>query len=261
MNIQHLQETARHYANLAEQYRSQLAEEQELNEDLLGLIDALCEELGIDVEALFEDLQTDARAEEMEGEIGRTTGKRKNRLIKQHVKEKESDEIIGVGGQVIGKVGRRTGLGPAGYDNRDDVEAPRPFDDGWDKQPTDIGRARDAGTEAKIADRQAAEAQATRRATGMKLKSGPTPAQTKTRGRVAALKQGLETALQTQQEKETGIPPSPGKRLSRAVARMRGTSVMPTDHKVLPRAVAADRAREKGREARRTTTGRDQRNW
>ncbi len=55
MNHLHLQETARHYANLAEQYRSQLAEEQELNEDLLGLVDALCEELGIDVEALLEN--------------------------------------------------------------------------------------------------------------------------------------------------------------------------------------------------------------
>jgi hypothetical protein len=56
MNHLHLQETARHYANLAEQYRSQLAEEQELNEDLLGLVEALCEELDIDVEALFEDM-------------------------------------------------------------------------------------------------------------------------------------------------------------------------------------------------------------
>jgi len=54
MNIPHLQETAKHYANLAEQYRSELAEEQELNEDLMNLIEALCEELDIDVEALLE---------------------------------------------------------------------------------------------------------------------------------------------------------------------------------------------------------------
>jgi hypothetical protein len=52
--MNHLAETARHYANLAEQYRTELAEEQELNEDLLGLVDALCEELGIDVEDLLE---------------------------------------------------------------------------------------------------------------------------------------------------------------------------------------------------------------
>jgi hypothetical protein len=54
MNHLHLQETARHYANLAEQYRTELAEEQQLNEDLLGLVEALCEELDIDVEALLE---------------------------------------------------------------------------------------------------------------------------------------------------------------------------------------------------------------
>jgi TolA-binding protein len=64
MNHLHLQETARHYANLAEQYRSQLAEEQELNEDLLGLVEALCEELDIDVEALFENMDRLKRLEQ-----------------------------------------------------------------------------------------------------------------------------------------------------------------------------------------------------
>jgi energy-converting hydrogenase A subunit M len=56
MVMNRLQETARHYANLAEQYRTELVEEQQLNEDLLGLVEALCEELGIDVEALLEDV-------------------------------------------------------------------------------------------------------------------------------------------------------------------------------------------------------------
>jgi len=60
MNHLHLQETARHYANLAEQYRTELAEEQQLNEDLLGLVAALCEELDIDVEALLEMAMTQA---------------------------------------------------------------------------------------------------------------------------------------------------------------------------------------------------------
>ena len=60
MNYLHLQETAKHYANLAEQYRSQLAEEQQLNEDLLGLVEALCEELDIDVETLLEMAMTKA---------------------------------------------------------------------------------------------------------------------------------------------------------------------------------------------------------
>jgi hypothetical protein len=54
--MNHLAETARHYANLAEQYRTELVEEQQLNEDLLVLVDALCEELGIDVEDLLEDM-------------------------------------------------------------------------------------------------------------------------------------------------------------------------------------------------------------
>jgi hypothetical protein len=57
MNHLHLQETARHYANLAEQYRKELAEEQQLNEDLLGLVDALCEELGIDAEELLSEMK------------------------------------------------------------------------------------------------------------------------------------------------------------------------------------------------------------
>jgi hypothetical protein len=55
MNHLHLQETARHYANLAEQYRSQLMEEQQLNEEIIVIIQALCEELNIDVEQLFLD--------------------------------------------------------------------------------------------------------------------------------------------------------------------------------------------------------------
>jgi hypothetical protein len=262
MNIQHLQETARHYANLAEQYRTELAEEQQLNEDLLGLVDALCEELGIDVEALFEDLQTDARSAELAGEIARTTGPRKSRLIKKDVKEKESDQVVDLGGRVRRRVGRQTSLGPAGYDNRDDIRAPRPFDDHWRPQPTDIADASDAGTEKKIADKQAAEAAATRRATGMKPRSGLTAAQKAARGRVAALKRGLETAKEEQQEKDTGIQPSLGKRVRRAVASMTGNSKMPSDHTVLSRRDAERAARAEGRkETRRTTTGEDQRNW
>jgi hypothetical protein len=61
--MNHLAETARHYANLAEQYRTELAEEQQLNEDLLGLVDALCEELDIDVEDLLEMALTKAAYE------------------------------------------------------------------------------------------------------------------------------------------------------------------------------------------------------
>ena len=56
MNYLHLQETARHYANLAEQARVDLQEADELNSELFGLIEALCEELDIDVETLLEDV-------------------------------------------------------------------------------------------------------------------------------------------------------------------------------------------------------------
>jgi len=54
--MNHLQETARHYANLAEQYRSELNEQQQLNEDLLFVIDALCEELNLDTEQVLQQL-------------------------------------------------------------------------------------------------------------------------------------------------------------------------------------------------------------
>jgi hypothetical protein len=113
MNIPHLQETAKHYANLAEQYRSQLAKEQELNEDLLSLIDALCEELGIDVEALFEDEQTNAREKEMLGKINSTTDayhaekpgaeRKLQNLLKQDALERGSPHLIVKGGARKGR--------------------------------------------------------------------------------------------------------------------------------------------------------------
>ena len=108
MNHLHLQETARHYANLAEQYHTELVKEQELNEDLLSLIDALCEELGIDVEALFEDAQTNAREKEMLGMINSTTnayhaekpGAERNlqNLLKKDALERGSPHLIVKGG-------------------------------------------------------------------------------------------------------------------------------------------------------------------
>lgn len=55
MNHLHLQETAKYYAKLAEQAQKNLEQEQELNEDLLTIIEALCEELGIDAEDLLNE--------------------------------------------------------------------------------------------------------------------------------------------------------------------------------------------------------------
>jgi hypothetical protein len=118
MNHLHLQETARHYANLAEQYRTELTEEQQLNEDLLDLVDALCEELGIDVEALFEDVQTNAREKEMLGKINSTTDayhaekpgaeRRLQNLLKQDALERGSPHLIGKGGHRRGRGTART---------------------------------------------------------------------------------------------------------------------------------------------------------
>ena len=56
MNHLHLQETAKHYAKLAEEAQKNLEQEKELNEDLLTIIDALCEELDIDVEELLGEM-------------------------------------------------------------------------------------------------------------------------------------------------------------------------------------------------------------
>ena len=113
MNHLHLQETARHYANLAEQYRTELAEKQELNEDLLSLIDALCEELGIDVEALLEDAQTNAREKEMLGMIKSTTNayhaekpgaeRKLQDLLKKDALERGSPGLIVKGGARKGR--------------------------------------------------------------------------------------------------------------------------------------------------------------
>lgn len=59
MNHLHLQEAAKHYAKLAEEAQAQLQEEQELNEGLIGILDVLCEELGIDMDELLETTFSD----------------------------------------------------------------------------------------------------------------------------------------------------------------------------------------------------------
>ena len=69
MNNNHLQETARHYAQLAEQAKVDLQEANELNGELLGLIEALCEHFDLNMEELLEMAQTPARAAEMKKKI------------------------------------------------------------------------------------------------------------------------------------------------------------------------------------------------
>lgn len=56
MNNAHLQETAKHYAQLAEQAQYDLQESETLNEELLSLVEALCEELEINVEDLLTEM-------------------------------------------------------------------------------------------------------------------------------------------------------------------------------------------------------------
>jgi hypothetical protein len=102
--MNHLQETARYYAKLAEEAQTQLQEERELNESLVEIIDALCEELGIDTEELL-------------GEMAMTAGAYKAALDdmskkKQHTKGRyraeddlddklRSDSVYGEGGKVV----------------------------------------------------------------------------------------------------------------------------------------------------------------
>ena len=65
MNNNHLQETARHYAQLAEQARVDLQEANEINGELLGLIEALCEHFDLNMEELLEMAQTRTRAAQL----------------------------------------------------------------------------------------------------------------------------------------------------------------------------------------------------
>ena len=59
MNNNHLLETARHYAQLAEQARVDLQEADEINGELLRIIEALCEHFGLDTQLVLEDIRTD----------------------------------------------------------------------------------------------------------------------------------------------------------------------------------------------------------
>ena len=71
MNNNHLQETARHYAQLAEQAQVDLQEADEINGELLGLIEALCEHFDLNMEELLEMAQTPARAAQLAAAIKR----------------------------------------------------------------------------------------------------------------------------------------------------------------------------------------------
>jgi hypothetical protein len=131
MNHLHLQETARHYANLAEQYRTELVKEQELNEDLLSLIDALCEELGIDVEDLLsEDFTTAARENELTqgvlSAVSQGDHSRAKKLVDRLDDESADDKkVYGRGGKELKRAagfrrvpGARKGRGTASKPSR-----------------------------------------------------------------------------------------------------------------------------------------------
>lgn len=104
MNYLHLQEAAKHYARLAEEAQKNLEQEQELNEDLLTIIDALCEELGIDTQKLLGEMAmtTAAYTAELDkmAEMGPYTKGRQKAEDKLDAKLR-SDKVYGEGGKVV----------------------------------------------------------------------------------------------------------------------------------------------------------------
>ncbi len=93
--------------------QEQLDEQVELNEQLMNLIEALCEELGIDMEDLLnlsEDLQTDERQEELAKKYvkaeGRGDGRRASNINRKANAERTNPrKIFGKGGKVVGTTG------------------------------------------------------------------------------------------------------------------------------------------------------------
>lgn len=106
MNHLHLQEAAKYYAKLAEEAQKNLEQEQELNEDLLTIIEALCEELGIDAEELLsEDYTTVGREKELTNDTLAAVARGDQRAAKKHM-----DTLIRQGSDpknVYGKGGRK----------------------------------------------------------------------------------------------------------------------------------------------------------
>ena len=198
MNNQHLQETARYYANMAEQAQIELQEEQELNQDLIVLVEALCEELGIDMEELLsEDVQTDERNDQLEKEIKNTRGfgdkdKRIADLRKLQSKERRSVKIIDKGGREVGVVGKATSKAQAD---------------------------RDSDLASKNAKRD-------RQTTGS---TRETPAERAAWARGFALRSGEDTEKEKAQEERLGKKASLGKRFKRAWRKFRGKEIVPTD--------------------------------
>lgn len=86
-----------------------LQEEMALNEDLLMLIDVLCEELGIDVEELLsEDYTTVGRAKELTDDILAAVGRGDNRAAEKHMNTlirqgSDPKNVYGKGGKVLKK--------------------------------------------------------------------------------------------------------------------------------------------------------------
>ena len=104
MNHLHLQETAKHYAKLAEEAQAQLQEEKELNESLVEIIDALCEELGIDTEELLGEMAMTADAYRGSlDKIGKMKQFSQKRNDAEDVLDRKlrSDRVYGEGGKVV----------------------------------------------------------------------------------------------------------------------------------------------------------------
>ena len=107
--------------NLSEELASQVA----LNEQLFDLVVALCEELGIDPQDLWEDVTTDARDAEQGDKIAKIikrkpSGANEDEIlaISQRMNKEKEDRtrVFGVGGRVTG----RTPTGKEVYKARKD---------------------------------------------------------------------------------------------------------------------------------------------
>jgi hypothetical protein len=171
----------------------------------------------------------------------------RTKLIRQGVKEKESSAIFDRGGKKVGNLGKTSTLGGVlggkKYESDDVAYA-------------GIGNSGAEGQE-KWAKEEAKKASDMRRRVGMGSQ-GETAAERAASDNKFALQRGLETEVEKQQEKDTGVKASIGKRISRAIDRVTGRARKPIDYRVRS---ASDKENEGITKTRRTQTGSDNRNW
>ena len=104
MNYKTLRETLQNITDLQEAY--------EVNGELLRIIEALCEQFGLDTQLVLEDVTTDARNAEQGDKIAKIIKRKPSganedeiRAISQRMKKEKEDRkrVFGVGGRVTGR--------------------------------------------------------------------------------------------------------------------------------------------------------------